>query len=54
MAETIHLTEPNFDEAVVATKGVVMVVLWAEWCGPCRAIAPVLEELVEASEDRRP
>ena len=54
VAETSHLTEPNFDEAVVATKGVVMVVLWAEWCGPCRAIAPVLEELVEASEDRRP
>jgi thioredoxin 1 len=50
-SQTIE-TEQNFDEALVANQGLLMVDFWAEWCGPCRVIAPLLEELAEASEGR--
>ncbi len=45
---TIHLTEANF-EAETTKPGVLMVDFWAEWCAPCRAIAPALDELVHES-----
>jgi len=51
-ASTIHLTEQTFDETLSTHEGLLMVDFWAEWCGPCRAIAPVLDELVRESSGR--
>ena len=53
MADTaLHLTEATFDAELGKHPEVLMVDFWAEWCAPCRAIAPTLEELARESGGR--
>ena len=47
-----ELTDSNFQEKVMDTQGVAVVDFWAEWCGPCKMIAPILDEVAREYGDR--
>ncbi|MDE2485153.1 MAG: thioredoxin TrxA [candidate division NC10 bacterium] len=43
--KVVQITDHNFDEQVIKGTGLILVDFWAEWCGPCRMVAPILDEL---------
>jgi thioredoxin 1 len=49
---TITLSNDNFDEEVIKSEKVVLVDLWAPWCGPCKMIGPVVEQVAEEYKDK--
>ncbi len=51
MAEII-ITEQNFEEEVLNSEVPVLVDFWATWCGPCRMLAPVIEQIAKEQEGK--
>jgi thioredoxin 1 len=52
MANTVTVTDASFEADVLKSDKTVLVDFWAEWCGPCKMIAPVLEEIAGENADK--
>ena len=48
----VYATDDSFDAEVVNAEGPVLVDYWADWCGPCKMIAPILDEIAEEYKDK--
>ncbi|MDZ5761394.1 thioredoxin [Lyticum sinuosum] len=51
-AHLINITDSSFENEVLKYKGFVLVDFWAEWCGPCKQLMPILESFAEKNNDK--
>ena len=51
MSKEIVLTEANWETEAINAKGLIMVDFWAPWCGPCRMVSPVIDEIADEMDN---